>query len=163
MNRFTVLVLSVSLGLIALVVIVKLHYTGKPPAALLPSECDSTLWSHVYERERLHVMAECVAVEGRVMSVRRVADGDLHIALDPDNPSVLNLVNVIHAHRTLVVESICEHIPEEQSARAACGNFHPPVSAPAVGDRVRITGAFVLDAENGWNEIHPVSRIEVLR
>jgi hypothetical protein len=26
-----------------------------------------------------------------------------------------------------------------------------------------VTGAYVTDRDNGWNEIHPVTRIEVLR
>jgi hypothetical protein len=34
------------------------------------------------------------------------------------------------------------------------------VAIPNVGDRVRVTGAYVTDRDNGWREIHPVTRIE---
>ena len=41
--------------------------------------------------------------------------------------------------------------------------IHPrTITAPRIGDRVRITGSYVTDRDNGWNEIHPVSRIEIL-
>src|SRR5438445_1077322 len=72
---------------------------------------------HVYEKERLHVVAECTAVEGRLISLHAALDGDLHIALDPERKSVLNLVNVMHAHGALVVEVICEHPQLRRSIR----------------------------------------------
>jgi hypothetical protein len=34
---------------------------------------------------------------------------------------------------------------------------------PQASDRVRVTGSDVTDLENKWNEIHPVTRIEVLK
>jgi hypothetical protein len=30
------------------------------------------------------------------------------------------------------------------------------------GKRVEVMGAFVTDAEHGWNEIHPVSRMTII-
>jgi len=163
MDRLTKFVLILLLIIVALVIHAKLHFRGKPQAVLPASECDATLWTHTYEKDRLQVIAPCAAVEGRVVGVRQSEDGDLHISLNPDRKSVLNLVNVFHAHRTLVVESVCEHTPAEDPARAACGDFHPAITPPAIGERVRIIGAYVTDTDNGWNEMHPVSRIEVLR
>jgi hypothetical protein len=154
------LVLAVALA--ALMLAALLRYPGKAPVSLPAASCDASLWKHVYRPERLRVMEGCTAVEGRVVSVAREGDGDLHIALDPDDPSVLNLVNAMHAGRRLIVESVCDHEPEDDTARAACAGFHPEVTIPNRGDRIRVTGAYVRDRENGWNEIHPVTRIEIL-
>ena len=62
----------------------------------------------------------------------------------------------------LVVEVICEHAAEEAEAKDACADHVPAVTIPNRGDRVRVTGAYVTDLHNRWNEIHPVTRIEVL-
>ncbi len=150
-------------ALLAIFAIAKTVYAGKAPLKLQAAEyCNHRLWEHVYEKDRLQIIEECTAVEGRVSSLHRAADGDLHIWLDPEERSVLNLVNVLHGHRKLAVEIICDHSPRDGKEQAACGDFHSPVRVPNVGDRVRVTGAYVTDRDNGWNEIHPVSRIEVL-
>jgi len=108
------------------------------------------------------VLEPCTAVEGKVAFVHRNSDGDVHIGLDPEDKSVLNLVNVTHGQRKLVIEIICEHTPAQPNAQASCGDFHSQIPVPDVGERVRITGAYVTDRDNGWNEIHPVTRIEIL-
>ncbi len=41
----------------------------------------------------------------------------------------------------------------------AAGGIVRGVSA---GDRIRVTGSYVLDADHCWMEIHPVSRITVI-
>ena len=86
----------------------------------------------------------------------------MHIGLDPDSKSVLNLVNVAHGHGHLVVELICDHTPSDTDASPACRGFTSTIAAPNVDDRVRVTGAYVTDRDNGWNEIHPVTRLQVL-
>src|SRR5215471_1231996 len=146
------------------VVIAKLRYPGKAPVKLPAEACDADLWKHVYQPERLRVIEACTAVEGRVVSMHRVSDGDLHIGLDPEHKSVLNLINVMHAQGQLVVEVICDHDPigSGSDATAACGDFHPQVTTPNVGDRVRVIGTYVTERDNGWNEVHPVTRIEIL-
>jgi len=153
----------VLLALAGLLVVARLRYAGRAPARLPAANCDGQLWRHVNERERLEVIEECTAVEGKVVSRHRASDGDLHIALDPEDKSVLNLINVVHGRRTLVVEVICEHPPADAANQAACGDFRSQVTIPGVGDRVRVTGAYVTDRDNGWREIHPVTRIDVLR
>jgi len=149
-------------ALLALFLVAKLRYAGKPTLKLPAENCNADLWKHVYEPERLHVIETCTAVEGRGVSVRRASDGDLHTGLDPEHKSVLNLTNVIHANGHLVVEVICDHAPAEQPALIGCAGLTPPVDVPKAGDRVRVTGAYVTDSENGWNEVHPVTRIEIL-
>jgi hypothetical protein len=162
LNRISRITLSVLVGLIALFLMAKLRYAGNAPVKLQAENCDPGLWKHVYKKERLRVVEECTAVEGRVVSLHRNSDGDVHIALDPELKSVLNLVNLIHAHGELVVEVICEHAPDDAGDKAACGTFHSQITLPNAGDRVRVTGAYVTDRDNGWNEVHPVTRIEVL-
>lgn len=148
--------------LVALIAFAKIHYSGTAPVSLPAASCDSDLWKHVYEPERLKVIEPCTEVEGRVVSVRPADDGDLHIGLDPDRKSVLNLINVMHAGRRLVVEIVCDHPPDEKAPVSSCAGYTSAIAAPHVGDRVRITGAYVTERDNGWNEIHPVMRIEIL-
>lgn len=125
-------------------------------------ECNSDLWNHVYEKDRLQVIESCTSVEGRVRSLFASPDGDLHIDLDPDDKSVMNLLNLAHAHRSLVVEVVCDHPAKDADARAACAGLQSPITAPAKGDRIRVIGAYVTDSDNGWREIHPVSRMDAL-
>ena len=98
-----------------------------------------------------------------MVALHRAADGDLLIGLDPEHPSVLNLLNLIHGRAQLGVEIICEHTPAHAGEQAVCGAFHPQVTISRAGDRVRVTGAYVTDRHNGWNEVHPVTRIEIPR
>ncbi len=163
MSRISRIALACFLGLLVVLLAARLRYSGKAPLQLPISECNADLWKHVYEPERLKVIEPCAAVEGRVVLVHKAVDGDLHIGLDPDQKSVLNLINVTHAHRQLIVEAICDHSPLKNQAGPWCNGFTSTVIAPAVGDRVRVVGAYVTDRDNGWNEIHPVTRIEVLR
>lgn len=165
MSRISGRILLVTLlALIALIGGAKVRYSGKAPVKLPAASCDARLWDHVYRPERLRVLETCTAVEGRVVSVQRQSDGDLHIALDPDHKSVLNLFNLVHGRGHLVVEVICDHAPApaHQDAIAACAGFTSQVILPGVTDRIRVTGFYVTDRENGWNEIHPVTRIEIL-
>jgi hypothetical protein len=156
-------VLSGLAAAVIAVVIAWLHYSGTAPVRLAAQSCDAGLWKHVYEPQRLRVIEACTAVEGQVVSVYRAADGDLHIALDPDHASVLNFKNELHADGYLIVEVICEHTPADDEPKSACAGFVPQVAAPKTGDRIPVTGAYVTDREYGWNEVHPVTRIETLR
>lgn len=164
MGRTSRLVMvAVLAALVGLFIVAKLLHSGKPAVRLPAEECNAGLWEHVYERNRLKVIEACTAVEGRVASIHRAVDGDLHLGLKPDQKSVLNLMNVVHTQRQLVVEIVCEHSPAGRGAVSACAGFTSSVAIPKVGDRVRVVGAYVTDTDNGWNEIHPVTRIEVLR
>ena len=153
---------GVLLALAALFIGAALRYPGKATVKLPPSDCNADLWKHVYTPDRLRVIEPCTAVEGRVASVHRAADGDLHIGLDPEQKSLLNLTNVMHAQRRLIVEVVCDHPSVKNQAGPACEGFVSTIAAPKVGDRIRVTGAYVTDIDNGWNELHPVTRIETL-
>jgi hypothetical protein len=142
--------------------VVRLRYPGKVRIRLPASECNADLWKHIGDPERLRVIAPCTYVEGRVVSMYRAPDGDLHIALDPYYKSVLNLSNAMHAKGHLVIEIICEHTPEDAGSAAACAGLTSQVMIPQVNDYIRVTGSYVTDRETGWNEIHPVTRIRKL-
>ena len=144
------------------VLVVRVRYPGKPKIRLAASECNADLWNHVGDREKLHVIAACTSVEGRVVSLYRASDGDLHIELDPYNKSVLNFANAIHANGHLVVEIICEHTPDNAQDAQACTGFSSEVAIPQVNDYIRVTGSYVTDRGTGWNEIHRVTRIRKL-
>ena len=162
MTRGSKITLAIVVVLIAVILAFRLRYPGKASLILPAASCNAVLWPHVYQRERLHVITECTAVEGHVLGLRRESDGDLHISLKPDRASVLNPFNVIHGHRTLVVEIICDHTPADDSAKSACEDFHPQIHIPRKGDHVRVIGSYVTDGDYGWNEIHPVSEIQLL-
>jgi len=72
------------------------------------------------------------------------------------------LLNAVHEKGTLVVEVVCQHLANGSIEQTACQDYQSTVLIPQVGDRVRVTGAYVTDLDNGWREIHPVSQIEVL-
>lgn len=155
--------LAILVVLAGIVLFFALRYSGKAPLKLAASDCDAALWNHVYEKDRQQVIEPCTAVEGRVIALHRSGDGDLHITLDPDNPAILNFFNVAHGDRKLAVEIVCEHTPTRPAAIPACADFTSQVMVPEVGNRVRVTGAYVTDRDIHWREIHPVTRIEVLR
>jgi hypothetical protein len=162
-SRGSQILIAVLVVTAALALFARLRYPGKATVRLPGDNCDSSLWEHVYEKQRLQVLEPCTAVEGRVVALHGSSDGDLHLSLDPDNSSVLNLINRVHGHGYLVVEVVCVYPSGHENAKAACANYHPQITIPKAGDRVRVTGAYVTDSENGWNEVHPVTRIDVLR
>ncbi len=130
-----------------------------PPPELT---CDSSLWDHVYHPKRLDVIEECKVVEGTVTLVKKEGDGDRHILLAVEDQTLLVGKNFSHQHGYLVMELICVDRPTERDAVAACRDFAQGLTIPSAGDRVRVTGAYVLDRQHGWTEMHPVTRLEIL-
>jgi hypothetical protein len=163
LSRILQIALAVLVLLAAIFLVASRRYMGKAPVKLPAGNCDPSLWNHIYAKERLRVVEPCTVVDGRVVSLTQASDGDLHLGLDPDRKSVLNLMNATHAHGELVVEVICEHVTSRDVPKDACGDYHSQIAVPKLNDRVRVTGAYVTDLEHGWREIHPVTRIEILR
>src|SRR5205085_9096178 len=95
----------------------------------------------VYSPDRLHVLSPCRAVSGTVVGLSHERDGDLHIALDTES-ALTNAANDSDVGGSLVVE----FMPRDGG--------HLP--APTVGEHISLTGAWVLDANHGWSELHPV-------
>lgn len=140
------------------------------PAHAVSMFCDSSLWSHVYRgrfarpQDRLQINQDCVSVTGTIEAALKEKDGDFHIRvrLDPAFSSMLNAKNKSGQHGMLVVEPVCTNPVTQRDTLAehVCDGFAQHVYTPdMLGAHVRITGAFVLDMEHGWNEIHPVTSI----
>jgi hypothetical protein len=101
----------------------------------------------VYHPDRLVVLNPCQKASGVIHDVRDEEDGDLHILvrLDRQYRRLINAENVSQQHGWLVVEFMARdagHLPE-----------------PASGARITIWGAWVLDTDHGWREIHPVFKL----
>jgi hypothetical protein len=124
--------------------------------------CDASLWSHVYHPSRLEVIDACKVVEGQIVSVRKEPDGDIHLRLRVGDRSLLNDANFSGQDGTLVLEIICAGPVTQRDAEATCLGFQQNIIIPERNEQVRVTGAFVRDREHGWNEIHPVTRVETI-
>lgn len=137
--------------------------------------CEDSLWRHVYNPERLIVHEMCVTVTGTIVDathgkrksgVRREADGDCHgwIKLDPGQEKYLNAGNMSDEGGNLVFEIVCLYKVTQKDAIASCRGYKNNVIVLPVGSHVRISGSWVQDTNHAkWNEIHPVSSIEVLK
>jgi hypothetical protein len=125
--------------------------------------CNAELWDHVYHKTRLHIVVGCIAVTGTIRHIKRESDGDEHIqlAVDPEFSKLLNERNKTAQGDTLVLETVCQGPTTLEAAELACHDFHSPVEVPKAGTKVRVVGSYVLDTQQGWMEIHPVSSIEV--
>jgi hypothetical protein len=143
------------------------HFHPPQPQSLqiqnsVSNACDASLWDHVYHSYRLHDLAPCVTVTGVVTSIRPEADGDDHIEItvDPGFEWTLNSENTSRQGGHLVVEAVSENSVTQRDAITSCAAYTPQLTLPSVGDRVRITGPFVLDTDHGWQEIHPVTSFQ---
>lgn len=103
----------------------------------------------VYHPYRLRVRDSCRHISGTVDDVRDEEDGDIHIIvrLDPRYRGMLVQGNYAAQGGDLVVE----FMPRDYG--------HLP--RPAVGDRLSLIGAYVLDTDHGWAELHPVFSAQI--
>jgi hypothetical protein len=124
--------------------------TGARAASVCPSAAD--VLKGVYHPQRLVVLSPCKKAAGVVMHVKHeggAGDGDLHIQLklDAAYASLKNATNDADQGGNLVVEFMPRdggHLPR-----------------PLVGQHLVLRGAWVLDTQHGWREIHPVWRVTV--
>lgn len=150
--------------------------TGPPSTASAPS--GSTACRHgdplanVYHPYRLKVRKACLTVTGVVAYISAEADGDVHVdlALPASEAGLLDDANRAHEHGELVTEIVPADQPgcvPGQPPRPAEGSYRygtctgADVPTPPLGASVIETGPYVLDADHGWMEIHPVWRIVV--
>jgi hypothetical protein len=129
-------------------------------AAAHRSACDTALWRHIYHPDRLRLVRRCMTVRGQVTELRWEPDGDLHILL-ATRPALVNTVNDEYEHGDLVLEEICQGSVTQADAVAACQGVPHNLTVPSVGQRVRVSGSYVLDADHGWMEIHPVTSLTI--
>jgi hypothetical protein len=122
--------------------------------------CSTWLWRHVYHPDRLHLVRRCMTVRGTVTELSWEPDGDLHIRL-ATRAGLVNSVNDQYQGGDLVLEEICQGNVSQADAEAACQGVPHDLTIPSVGDTITITGSYVLDADHGWMEIHPVTSLTV--
>ncbi len=130
--------------------------TGKDGSTCSDSE---SVWSHVYNPDRLEVVKQCITVSGAVEYVIPEGDGDYHVLLQLDiaYANLTNDVNNRDQHGDLVVEIICARTVTQSDAVAACDNYTNTILIPTVDQHVTVSGPYVLDNDHdGWAEIHPV-------
>lgn len=138
--------------------------TGAGVSRFASTDCDDSLWNHVYDPTRLRKLAACVTVTGIVEESNADKDGDQHflIKLDPGQDALVNKTNRKKKNGDLVVEIVCANPVTLRKAKAACKGYTNRVSVPPVGAHVKATGTYVIDSHNGWAEIHPVSKLQRL-
>jgi hypothetical protein len=120
----------------------------RPQAA--STTCPSNPLVGVHDPTRLQVLKVCATFVGTVTKTpRQFPDGDFAFWVAPDAgyASMLNAKNrskgAIHV----------EIIPFDQGVK---------VRPPPLHAHIRVTGAHVYDRWTGWNEMHPVWKIEIL-
>ena len=151
----------VTLALVVAAAVANERYEQRPVPASSPTEirdpgprtrnairCPNDPRLGVYREQRLHVLRVCTWARGDVLSVKCMDDGDVHIGLFPDRPSrhLLDRSNRREQFGLLVTEIMP-------------GQRFP---LPGIGEHVAMFGTWVLDADHGWNEIHPVWAIRYL-
>jgi hypothetical protein len=136
-----------------------------PASAASPSGCrDGDPLENVRDPKRLRVLRRCETASGVVHFAQREKDGDVHISLrlDRHDRHLLNDGNRRKHHGTLVVEIVPADQPGcRKGERVPYGRCTgADVRTPKRGERIRVTGPWVLDRPHGWNEIHPAWKIE---
>jgi len=128
------------------------------------SGCDASLWNHVYDPSRLQQLTPCLSVTGIIDESSVDADGDQHflLKLDPGQDKLLNKRNRKKKSGDIVLEIVCANPTTMKKAKSACAGYTNPIRIPAVGTHVVVTGTYVIDSNNGWAEIHPVSKLQAL-
>ncbi|HYJ90411.1 MAG TPA: hypothetical protein VEV84_03820 [Pyrinomonadaceae bacterium] len=126
------------------------------------TQCDSSLWDHVYNHTRLEVIDACKVVTGTIDELDQNPDGDTHmlLKLDAGSEDLLLKKNKTKKNGDLVIEVVCAHPVTDKKAADACKGYTNKIVIPNVGDHVKVTGSYVNDSHNDWAEIHPVSSIE---
>jgi len=123
--------------------------------------------NHVYNPDRLQESKGCITVTGVIVKKTKERDGDFHVRLKLDSGQASDLINAKNKSKqdgALVFEPICVNKVTQKSAKAACKEFHQIISLPNKDDRVEVTGIHMIDneANHGWLEIHPVTKIKKL-
>lgn len=128
-------------------------------------QCDASLWKHIYHKPRLHVIKACTTVTGTIdRACRKEKDGDWHcfLKLDKQFEFMLNDGNIKKQFGDLVIEPICVKSPTQTDAISSCKGFAQKFPEIVPGNRVAVTGAYVLDTAHQHREIHPISKIRRL-
>ena len=129
------------------------------------SVCDPNLWKYVYNPTRLKVVDKCISVTGVIKESSADDDGDQHmlLKLDAGQENLLKDRNLKKKKGTLVIEAVCMNTITKSKVGGACKGYINHIQLPKTGDHVKVTGSYVIDSHNGWAEIHPISKIELIK
>ncbi len=127
--------------------------------------CDSSIWKYVYDPTRLEVIDKCMTVTGVIEESSADDDGDQHmlLKLDEGQDNLLKKKNIKKKTGDLVIEAVCMNNITNPKVGGACKGYINHVQLPKVGDHVKVSGSYVIDSHNGWAEIHPITKIEILK
>jgi hypothetical protein len=123
------------------------------------------LWRYVYNPTRLEVIEYCKTVTGTIEESNADEDGDQHmlLKLDSGQEDLINKKNMKKKQGDLVIEAVCANNVTLAKVGTTCNGYVNQIQLPNVGEHVRVTGSFVNDTHNGWNEIHPITKIEIFK
>lgn len=138
---------------------------GQESSQITATQCDQSLWEYVYNPGRLQVLDPCISVTGTVEEIRKETDGDVHILfrLDQQFESLLNEKNISRQYGDLILEPICQGKVTQANAAEPCSRYDGPYFEPEIGQRYVVSGAYVHDADHGWNELHPVTSMQPIQ
>ncbi len=131
----------------------------------LPGQCENNWWHCVYLPKRLVILESCVTVRGIVVDARYVLDGDaiLYLRLDPEYAHFSNQKNYEQfGNDILELEIVCRH-PVFRFLVFRCWTCGNKILVPRVGDHIEADGIYVQDTRHMHLELHPVTRITMLR
>jgi hypothetical protein len=129
------------------------------------ANCDTALWHYVYNPDRLEVIDYCKTVTGVIEESNADEDGDQHmlLKLDKGQDDLLTKRNFKKKQGDLVIEAVCVNKVMLKKVGSTCQGYINHIQIPRVGDHVRVSGSLVDDTHNGWNEIHPITKVEVIK
>ena len=124
----------------------------------------NTAWKYVYNPDRLKIKKQCTTVTGIIRESNADDDGDQHmlLQLDSGQEGLLTARNTKKKEGFLVIEVVCANDPKLKKVGTTCQGYLNGIAIPALGTHVKVTGSYVIDSHNGWAEIHPVTKIEML-
>ena len=139
--------------------------TGKDSIDTDASACDPAIWKYVYDPARLEVVDKCMSATGMIEESSADDDGDQHmlLKLDAGQENLLKKKNIKKKSGYLVIEAVCMNNITNPKVGGACKGYVNHVQLPKVGEHVKVTGSYVIDSHNGWAEIHPITKIEVIK
>lgn len=128
-------------------------------------DCDSSKWKYVYNPDRLEVLEKCKTVTGVIEESNADEDGDQHmlLKLDDGQDDLLTKKNRKKKDGDLVIEAVCANKVSLEKVGNTCDGYTNNIQIPNIGQHVKVTGSLVIDSHNGWAEIHPITKLEVLK
>lgn len=156
---------SFSLRLLSLSVAIATGVLASAAPSSAQASCDASLWKRVYNPTRLTQVTSCITATGTVTQSEADDDGDQHflLKLDKGQKALLNKRNMKKKDGSLVVEIVCANPVKLKKVGKTCVGYRNAILLPAVGSHVRVAGTYVVDGHNGWAEIHPASKVELIK